>query len=390
MNGDKYEVASQTPSLSKAPAYRLVSWHHQASPSVIRVGPVPIGGGNPVIIASFAHLASADEGMEAARMARDLGAHLLRIPRTPPSPSPHDRTAPTDVVLDAAQAVRRASIPVVLETVSPSEVAQLCRYADMLEIGRHQMQNYPLLKAVGRCDKPVLLQRGPSATLEEWLLAAEYIVAHGNPNVVLCDGGVRTFDAAHPTLDLAALPHLKDLTHLPVVADPVSGAASHRHVPALAGAALAAGADGILWNPDPGWRAARPIPSAGAGSGGPASTDADGVARAGSTAHDGGGSSAQTGVDWNLEMMRLRRQIDRLDEQILGHLAKRFRIAEEIAALKRRCGLSVRQSARAAQVQMNYRLTGAALGMSAPFTSSLWALIHEEACRKEGVVVHSS
>jgi 3-deoxy-7-phosphoheptulonate synthase len=153
-----------------------------------------------------------------------------------------------------AQAREETGLPIVTEVMTPNDVDLVARYADMLQIGARNMQNYQLLEEVGRTGKPVLLKRGLSATIEEWLLSAEYVVAQGNPNVVLCERGIRTFETAtRNTMDLNAVALAKRRTHLPVIADPSHGTGKWYLVPPLALAAIAAGADGLILevHPDP-------------------------------------------------------------------------------------------------------------------------------------------
>ena len=157
-----------------------------------------------------------------------------------------------------ARAGKKVGLPVVTEVVAPEHVPLVSRYADMLQIGTRNMSNFELLKAVGRSNRPCLLKRGMSATLEELLMAAEYIMAHGNPRVVLCERGIRTFETyTRNTLDLSAVPALKELTHLPVVVDPSHGTGRRALVEPMALAAVAAGADGLIievhHDPDHSW-----------------------------------------------------------------------------------------------------------------------------------------
>jgi 3-deoxy-7-phosphoheptulonate synthase len=146
-----------------------------------------------------------------------------------------------------AHAREATGLPIVTEVVNPRDVELVARYADIMQVGARNVQNFALLKMLGQLDKPILLKRGPSATIREWLMAAEYVVSHGNPRVALCERGIRTFETAtRNTLDLNAVPLLKSLTHLPVVVDPSHGVGLRACVPAMARAAVAAGADGLI------------------------------------------------------------------------------------------------------------------------------------------------
>lgn len=172
-----------------------------------------------------------------------------------PRSSPYSfRGLGVDGLRHLAEAREATGLPVVTEVLTPADVELVSDYADMLQVGTRNAQNFALLEAVGAAHRPVLLKRGLSNTIEEWLLAAEYVVAHGNPNVVLCERGIRTFEAAtRNTLDLSAVPVVKSLSHLPVIVDP-SHATGHRPlVPPMSRAALAAGADGLMIevHPDP-------------------------------------------------------------------------------------------------------------------------------------------
>ncbi|HET9051875.1 MAG TPA: 3-deoxy-7-phosphoheptulonate synthase [Candidatus Dormibacteraeota bacterium] len=235
--------------------YKRVSleWHEERS--VVRVRGVPIGGNGFVVAAGPCAVESEAQLLETARAVRDAGAVLLRGGAYKPRTSPYSfrGLGPRGLEL-LALARERTGLPVVTEVLTPSDVALVAEHADMLQVGTRNAQNFSLLEAVGQSGKPVLLKRGLSNTIEEWLLSAEYVVAQGNPDVVLCERGIRSFDAStRNTLDLAAVALVRSLSHLPVMVDP-SHATGHRHLVApMALAALAAGADGILVevHPDP-------------------------------------------------------------------------------------------------------------------------------------------
>jgi 3-deoxy-7-phosphoheptulonate synthase len=193
--------------------------------------------------------------MRTARAVRDAGATMLRGGAFKPRSSPYTfRGLGEQGLLLLAQARDETGLPIVTEVMTPTDVELVARYADVLQIGARNMQNYQLLEEVGRTGMPVLLKRGLSATFEEWMLSAEYVINQGNPNVILCERGIRTFETAtRNTMDLNAVALAKRRTHLPVIADPSHGTGKWYLVQPLALAALAAGADGIIVevHPDP-------------------------------------------------------------------------------------------------------------------------------------------
>jgi 3-deoxy-7-phosphoheptulonate synthase len=228
-------------------------WHPEQT--VVDVSGVRFGDGAFVVVAGPCAVESREQLLSAARFAHDHGAAMVRGGAFKPRTSPYSfRGLGTAGLEHLAEARGVTGLPVVTEVLTPADVEVVGAMADMLQVGTRNAQNFALLEAVGQADKPVLLKRGLSNTVEEWLLAAEYVVAHGNPNVVLCERGIRTFETqTRNTLDLSAVPLTKGLSHLPVVVDP-SHATGHRHlVPPMALAALAAGADGLMIevHPDP-------------------------------------------------------------------------------------------------------------------------------------------
>ncbi|MFB6247380.1 MAG: bifunctional 3-deoxy-7-phosphoheptulonate synthase/chorismate mutase [Salinibacter sp.] len=216
--------------------------------TVVRVGAVEIGGEDPVLIAGPCSVESRDQILRAAEAVAEAGGRLLRGGCFKPRTSPYSFQGLGAEGLDLlAEAGERFDLPVITEVLAPGDVAAVAARADVLQIGARNMQNFPLLKAVGRAERPVMLKRGMMATIEEWLSAAEYIVGHGNPNVFLCERGIRTFESAtRYTLDLSSVPVVKERTHLPVVVDPSHAAGERRWVPALVQAALGAGAHGVM------------------------------------------------------------------------------------------------------------------------------------------------
>jgi len=228
--------------------YKMVGleWHPERS--VVEVAGVRIGDGSLVVAAGPCAVESEAQLVATATSVAAAGALLLRGGAYKPRSSPYSFRGLGAAGLDHLRRARDLSgLPVVTEVLTPADVAAVADAADMLQVGTRNAQNFGLLEAVGGAGKPVLLKRGLSNTVEEWLLSAEYVVAHGNPDVVLCERGIRTFETGtRNTLDLSAVPLVKSLSHLPVIVDP-SHATGHRHlVPSMALAAVAAGADGLL------------------------------------------------------------------------------------------------------------------------------------------------
>jgi 3-deoxy-7-phosphoheptulonate synthase len=216
--------------------------------TVVRVGDVPIGGSEPVIMAGPCVVEDLESTLAIAHQARAAGASILRGGAFKPRTSPYAFQGLGEPGLQMLAAARsETGMPVVTEVMEPEQVDLVGAYADMLQIGARNMQNYPLLRRVGQSGKPVLLKRGMSATVEEWLMAAEYILAQGNPDVVLCERGIRAFDPAFRfTLDLNAVPLVRELTHLPVVVDPSHGTGKRSLVAPMSLAAISAGAHGLI------------------------------------------------------------------------------------------------------------------------------------------------
>ncbi len=235
--------------------YALASRAYHSEASLVRVGPVALGGPEVIVMAGPCAVECELQVFATARAVAAAGARILRGGAFKPRTSPYSFQGLGEAGLELLAAAGRAhGLPVVTEVVAPEDVALVARHADLLQIGARNMQNFRLLQAVGEIEKPVLLKRGLVATLEELLLAAEYVLAAGNPDVILCERGIRTFAReTRNTLDLAAIPLLKQKSHLPVIADPSHGTGLRALVPPLAKAALAAGADGLLIevHPDP-------------------------------------------------------------------------------------------------------------------------------------------
>jgi 3-deoxy-7-phosphoheptulonate synthase len=229
-------------------AYKLASrmWHPESTE--VKVGRVVIGDATPIVIAGPCSVESRDQILDIAQRVQKLGAHMLRGGAFKPRSSPYSFQGLGETGLQfLAEARQLTGLPVVSEVMDIENLPMVCDYVDVLQIGARNMQNYPLLKAVGKTTKPVILKRGLAATMEEWLLSAEYILSEGNPNVVLCERGIRTFETyTRNTLDLNAVPVVKELSHLPIIVDPSHGTGVARYVPAMSLAALAAGADGLM------------------------------------------------------------------------------------------------------------------------------------------------
>lgn len=228
--------------------YKLASRVFKEEPTVIAVGSVPIGGPQVVVVAGPCAVESREQLLEAARAVKSAGAHCLRGGAFKPRSSPYTFQGLGEEGLQILAEARQATgLPIVTEVMTESQIEMVLRYADVLQVGARNVQNFPLLKEVGKVDKPILLKRGMSTTIKEYLMSAEYVLSEGNSQVVLCERGIRTFETAtRNTLDLAAVPVLKSETHLPVLVDPSHGTGQRQLVPAMAKAAVAAGADGLM------------------------------------------------------------------------------------------------------------------------------------------------
>ncbi|MQY03025.1 3-deoxy-7-phosphoheptulonate synthase [Actinomadura macrotermitis] len=235
--------------------FKLVSRENHPERSVIEVGGVPIGPGSLTVIAGPCAVETPAQTLAAARMARAAGATLLRGGAFKPRTSPYAFQGLGETGLKILADVRdETGMPVVTEVVDPASVELVASYADMLQVGTRNMQNFALLQAVGSASRPVLLKRGMSSTIEEWLMAAEYIAQRGNLDIVLCERGIRTFEkATRNTLDVSAVPIAQRLSHLPVIVDPSHSGGRRDLVLPLSRAAVAAGADGLIIDvhPDP-------------------------------------------------------------------------------------------------------------------------------------------
>ena len=238
-----------------APPYPMVSREHHPTGTEVKIGRATVGGTDVIVMAGPCAVESRAQLLEAARGVAAAGAHVLRGGAFKPRTSPYAfQGLAEDGLKMLADARAETGLPVVTEVVAPEDVEMVARYADVLQIGARNMQNFRLLAAAGGQPRPVLLKRGMMATLDELCAAAEYILAAGNPRVILCERGIRTFETAtRNTLDVSAIPVLRERTHLPVIADPSHAAGRREWVGALARAAVAAGADGLIIevHPDP-------------------------------------------------------------------------------------------------------------------------------------------
>lgn len=228
--------------------YKLASREFREQDTVVRVGPLGIGDGTFTVMAGPCAVETEEQLMECAYVAKKAGAHILRGGAFKPRTSPYSFQGLEEAGLKLLKKVReRTGLPVVTEVVNPADVDLVEAYADILQIGARNVQNFALLKRVGQARKPVLLKRGMMTTIEELLMSAEYILSEGNPDVILCERGIRTFETAtRNTLDLSAVVVLKQLSHLPVIVDPSHAAGHWKYVAPLARAAVAVGADGII------------------------------------------------------------------------------------------------------------------------------------------------
>jgi 3-deoxy-7-phosphoheptulonate synthase len=228
--------------------FKLTSREFQAQDTVIRIGNQKIGDGSMQIIAGPCAVESREQYLEIAQIVKDAGATMLRGGAFKPRTSPYAFQGLEEEGLKIlAEARDRTGLPIITEVVDPRLVSLVAEYADVLQVGARNMQNFFLLKEVGKVNKPVIIKRGPSATIEEWIMAAEYVLSSGNPQVIFCERGIRTFETyTRNTLDLSAVPLLKQLTHLPVLVDPSHGTGKWRLVEPMARAAMVVGADGIM------------------------------------------------------------------------------------------------------------------------------------------------
>jgi len=228
--------------------YKLVSREVKPDESIVSIGGVAIGGRKLVVIGGPCAVESRTQTLTVARGIKEAGGHILRGGAFKPRTSPYSFQGMGEEGLQIlAEARDETGLPIVTEAVDMESLDLVERYADAIQIGARNMQNFSLLKRAGKAKKPVLLKRGMSATLEEFLMSAEYIVSQGNYDVILCERGVRTFsDHSRNTLDLTVVPAVKQISHLPILVDPSHGTGKRDRVPPLSRAAVAVGADGVI------------------------------------------------------------------------------------------------------------------------------------------------
>lgn len=228
--------------------FDLVARNDERFQTLIRIGSIEIGDGSFVVMAGPCAVESESQLMQTAEAVASAGARILRGGAFKPRSSPYSfQGLGLEGLKILAKARAATGLAVVTEVISPEDVPQVADYADILQVGTRSMQNYALLESLGRCDRPVLLKRGMTSRLEELLESAQVIALHGNPNIILCERGIRTFETAtRNTLDIAAVPVLKTVSHLPVIVDPSHAAGVRAIVPSLARAAAVVGADGLL------------------------------------------------------------------------------------------------------------------------------------------------
>jgi 3-deoxy-7-phosphoheptulonate synthase len=249
-------ISCNVPADVEFPVPTRVSRKTKPENTIVNINGVKVGGQEVVIIAGPCAVESEEQLFETARAVKKYGAKILRGGAFKPRSSPYSFQGLGEEGLKLLSAIRNETgLPVVTEVMDTRQIELVSGYADMLQIGSRNMHNYPLLKEAGMCKKPVLLKRGMMATIEEFLLAAEYILNQGNDQIILCERGIRTFETStRNTLDLSAVPMLKRLSHLPVIVDPSHGTGLRWMVPAMAKAAVAAGADGLImevhYNPE--------------------------------------------------------------------------------------------------------------------------------------------
>ncbi|MBU2495623.1 MAG: 3-deoxy-7-phosphoheptulonate synthase [Candidatus Omnitrophota bacterium] len=238
-------VESVTP-ISKP--YKLVSRDFKKEDTVVRVGDVDIGGNSFVVMAGPCSIENREQLYQTAQAVRKAGARILRGGAFKPRTSPYSFQGLGEEGLKyLAEIGRELKMPTVTEVMDPRQTELVSRYADIIQVGARNMQNFDLLKELGRTKKPILLKRGMSAKIEEFLMSAEYILSQGNYNVILCERGIRTFEeATRFTLDLSAIPLVKELSHLPIIVDPSHGTGRRSLIAPMSKAALASGSNGIM------------------------------------------------------------------------------------------------------------------------------------------------
>ncbi len=259
--GDKTKMASVAigampgvdHSVEISKSYKLASREFHPQSTIIDVDGIKIGGGEPVVMAGPCAVESLEQLLSAAEIVKKGGAKFLRGGAYKPRTSPYSfQGLEVEGLKILAKAREKTGLKVITEVTTVEGIAPVAEYADILQIGARNMQNFGLLKEVGKCGKPVMLKRGLASTIDEWLNAAEYIMNAGNPDVILCERGIRTYETyTRNTLDLSAVAAIKHLSHLPIIVDPSHGTGKWRMIKPMAFAAIAAGADGLMMEVHP-------------------------------------------------------------------------------------------------------------------------------------------
>jgi len=229
--------------------YKLASLEVKPEKSIISVnGKVKIGGNEVIVMAGPCSVEGEEQIIETAKAVKKAGATMLRGGAFKPRTSPYSfQGMEEEGLILLRKAKEETGLPIVTEILKPSDLDLICKYTDVLQVGARNIQNFALLKEVGKADKPILLKRGMMTTIEEFLMSAEYIISSGNPNVILCERGIRTFETAtRNTLDISCIPVLRQMTHLPVIIDPSHATGHWQYIEPMANAAVAAGADGLM------------------------------------------------------------------------------------------------------------------------------------------------
>ncbi|MDX1691301.1 MAG: bifunctional 3-deoxy-7-phosphoheptulonate synthase/chorismate mutase [Acidimicrobiia bacterium] len=332
--------------------------------TVVEVGGVSFGDGSYPVIAGPGAIESEDQLRETARLVREGGASMLRGGAYARS-DPYGFGGLGDEGIEVLAAVgKEVGLPVVAEVTDTGHVERVAEQVDMLQVGSDQMQDFSLLRSVGATGKPVLLKRGPSATIDEWLMAAEYVLADGNEAVVLCERGIRTFETrTRRTLDISSVPVVQRISHLPVIIDPSHASGASDLVVPLALAGRAVGADGMVVEVHP-----RP---------------AEALA-------DGGQHLDRDGYLALMEALgvpRLRDQIDRIDREIVRLLANRMRAAVEIGRIKHERGISLRSPGREAELLADVRAEAEEFGIDGAWITGIFESILEQSRATQRLVV---
>ena len=229
--------------------YKLANRMFHPEDTIVDVDGIKVGGNEKIaIIAGPCSVEGEDIVLEIAKQVKEAGAVMLRGGAYKPRTSPYAfQGLGYEGILDMVKAKEKTGLPIVSELMSADKINEFVENVDLIQIGARNMQNFDLLKAVGRINKPILLKRGMSATIEDWIMSAEYIMASGNPNVIMCERGIRTFEKyTRNTMDLAVIPIIKERTHLPIIIDPSHATGDYKLVKAVSLAAIAAGADGLI------------------------------------------------------------------------------------------------------------------------------------------------